>query len=170
MLKNIETSLNKIQKLAKQREEENWEFRSFLKGYPSSKKVDKIVHTLFQEISSKIDCTKCANCCKVVKPVLTAKDIEKLSEGLGIPIAQLKEEYLTEYKEEKGLTFKTLPCPLLKDTLCTQYPHRPAVCESFPHLYKKDFISRLIQVVENYYICPIVFNIYENIKDELWRY
>ena len=167
MLKNIETDLGKIQKLAKQNEKENWEFRSFLKGYYSSKKIDEIVHGLFQEVSSKIDCTKCGNCCKVMKPVLTPKDIENFSGGFRIPVAQFKKEHLTEHKDEEGVTFKTLPCPLLKDMLCAQYSYRPDACKSFPHLHKKDFVFRLMQIVENYSICPIVFNVYENLKDEL---
>ena len=32
-MRNIETDLEKIQALARQKEEENWEFRSFLKGF-----------------------------------------------------------------------------------------------------------------------------------------
>jgi len=169
MLGKLELNLEKIQKLAEQREEENWKFRSFLKGsdYPSEK-IDKIVHTLTQEVSSKIDCRKCGNCYKVVKPILSTKDTEKLSEGLGIPVDRFKEEYLTKDKEEDGFVFKTLPCPLLKGTLCVHYSNRPAVCRSFPHLDKKDFVFRLMQAVENYSICPIVFNVYENLKNELW--
>lgn len=169
MPEKLEIDLETIQKLAKQREKENWEFRSFLKGsdYPSEK-IDEIVHGLVQEVSSRIDCTKCGNCCKTVKPVLTTKDIEKFSEGLGITIAQFKEEYLVEDKEEDGFVFKILPCPLLKDTLCSQYAYRPAVCRSFPHLHSKDFVFRLMQAIENYSVCPIVFNVYENLKNELW--
>lgn len=171
MLGKLEIDLEKIQKLAKQREEENWKFRSFLKGsdYPSEK-IDEIVHDLTQEISSRIDCTKCGNCCKAVKPVLTTKDIEELSEGMGMSTAQFRDAYLSEDKEEDGFVFKRLPCPLLKDTLCTQYSYRPAVCKSFPHLYSKDFVFRLMQAIENYSVCPIVFNVYESLKNELWVY
>ncbi len=41
----------------------------------------------------------------------------------------------------------------------TQYQCRPDDCRSYPHLHKRDFISRLINVIGNYSVCPIVFNI-----------
>ena len=40
----------------------------------------------------------------------------------------------------------------------------------FPHLHKEEFIFRLWGVVENCPICPIVFNVYEQLKDELWYF
>lgn len=170
MLEKIETDLEKIQKLAEQREEENWEFRSFLKGCDYSlKKIDKIAHGLTQEISSRIDCAKCGNCCRAVKPVLTRKDIEKLSKGMVLPADQFREEYLSEDKEEDGFVFKTFPCPLLRGTLCAQYPNRPGACRSYPHLDKEGFIFRLMQVIENYSVCPIVFNVYECLKKRIPR-
>lgn len=169
MMRNIETDLEKIQKLAKQREEENWKFRSFLKGSDYSlEKIDRIVHVLFQKVSSEIDCTKCGNCCRKIRPVLSRSDIERFAKGLAISATQFKEQHLVKCNEEKGFWFKTKPCPFLNNNRCSQYPLRPAVCKSFPHLHKKDFVFRLINVVENYAICPIVFNVYERLKGELW--
>jgi hypothetical protein len=46
---------------------------------------------------------------------------------------------------------------------------RPNDCRLFPHLHKKGFVFRLIQVVENCSICPIVFNVFERLKQELWH-
>lgn len=34
-------------------------------------------------------------------------------------------------------------------------------------MYKEDFVFRLYGVLDNYAICPIVFNVYERLKDEL---
>jgi hypothetical protein len=31
-----------------------------------------------------------------------------------------------------------------------------------------EFVFRLIGVVENYAVCPIVFNVHEHLKVELW--
>jgi len=60
MIRNIETDLEKIQALAREKEEENWEFRSFLKGFCplSPEEIDRLVHKLNREVSSLIDCTK----------------------------------------------------------------------------------------------------------------
>jgi len=35
-------------------------------------------------------------------------------------------------------------------------------------LHKKEFVFRLWGVVDNCSICPIVFNVYEHLKDKLW--
>ncbi|GAI19918.1 unnamed protein product, partial [marine sediment metagenome] len=52
----METDLSKIRKLSKEKEDENWEFRSFLKGCDiAEEKIDSIVHKLYQKVSSEID-------------------------------------------------------------------------------------------------------------------
>ena len=72
----------------KLKKDENWEFRAFLKGYGIPlEEIDAIVHELFDYVSSEIDCTKCANCCKEVSPLLKENDIKKLCENIGMPIA-----------------------------------------------------------------------------------
>ena len=163
----METDLKQISKIAKSKEKENWEFRSFLKGYDIELvELDAIVHEIYRKVESKIDCTKCGNCCKTVGPILIQKDIKKLSETMGMPTNKFISEYL-EKDEEDGLIFKKLPCPLLKGNLCTQYDSRPRDCRSFPHLNKEEFVFRLIQVIQNYSICPIVFNVYEQLKIKL---
>ena len=51
----IEKDINKIRRLAKQKEDENYKFRSFLKSF-DYEEIDVIVHRLYRTISSKIDC------------------------------------------------------------------------------------------------------------------
>jgi Fe-S-cluster containining protein len=161
----VEISLKKIESLAKEREDENWSFRSFLKGY-DVKNFDKTVHKLFVQVSEAIDCTACGNCCKKIKPNLEKKDINKLSSSLNITPGQFITRYVD--KDEAGdRKLNQLPCPFLKDNKCTQYESRPIDCASYPHLQKKDFVFRLISVVNNYSICPIVFNVYEGLKGKL---
>ncbi len=159
----MEKDLIKIQDLAKERESENWEFRTFLKGY-AGKNLDSMVHTLFRLFSESIDCTTCGNCCKDIKPVLGKNDIKALSEALCISPTRFKKEYMQKDKEGENV-FKSLPCPFLSDNKCLHYEARPADCKSFPHIHKKHFTSRLIGVVQNYSICPIIFNVYEELKD-----
>ncbi len=164
----METDIYKIRKLSKEKEVENWNFRSFLKGCDiPSKKIDSIVYELYQKISSEIDCRTCANCCREVQPILDKKDIERFSKGLGISIAQFKDQYLVKDEEPGKFVFNKKPCPFLKDNLCSRYAYRPKDCKSYPHLDKSGFIFRLINMVGNCSICPIVFNVYENLKDEI---
>jgi Fe-S-cluster containining protein len=162
----LTTDIKTIEKRSEQNEDENWEFRTFLKGM-SSREVDPIVHRLNEEISAQIDCTACANCCKTVSPVLDDEDITRFAEGLGISPEQLKSQYLE--KDEEGYIFNVRPCPFLVDNKCSNYDHRPKDCASFPHLHKKDFIFRTMGIIGNCSVCPIVFNVFERLKDELWE-
>ncbi len=70
-------------------------------------------------------------------------------------------------KEGDGLVFARLPCPLLDGTRCSCYSDRPRDCRSYPHLHEKDMTSRLIGVLENAGICPIVFSTLERLKAQL---
>jgi hypothetical protein len=167
----IITDLEYISELAEKRAEENWEFRSFLKQVDLSRQeLDAIVHQKVDEVTEQIDCTKCANCCKQIRPVLEKDDVERFALGLQISVVEVKEKYLkSEDEQTSRYQFNALPCPFLENNLCSNYDHRPEVCRSFPHLHKEDFVSRLWRVVENYEICPIVFNVYERLKMELWH-
>lgn len=162
----------KIRQIAGEKEDENWEFRAFLKGYCklSSKKIDRITHELYKEVSAAIDCLQCGNCCRISKPILNQTDIRRLAKKLTVSAKQFRDQYLAEnMEEEKGFVFKTKPCPFLENNKCAYYASRPGVCKSFPHLHKRDFIFRLMGVIDNYAICPIVFNVYERLKGELWH-
>ena len=164
----LETDLNKIKKLSEQNHQANWNFRSFLKGYDATiEKMDSIVYELYQRISSEIDCTDCANCCKEIQPVLDQEDIKRCCESFVISVPQFKKKYIKPDTEPGKFVFKEKPCPFLKNNLCSIYAHRPKDCHSYPHLHKKEFVFRLWGVVENCSICPIVFNVYEQLKDEL---
>jgi len=162
----IETDLKKIKKYSKAKDRENYMFRSFLKQYDITiKKLDSIVHEIYNEVIKHIDCKKCANCCKAVKPQLSKTDIKRLAESMSKTEDDFTEQYLLESSDESGYyIFNILPCPLLKDNLCQYYDHRPEDCSSYPHLHKKEFVFRLYSVIDNYGICPIVYNVYEQLK------
>lgn len=167
----INTDLEYIKKMASIKEEENWEFRSFLKQLDlSPEELDAIVHKINDEVTSQIDCTKCANCCKKIRPILDEEDAATFARGLKIPVAEFKERYLL-HDQENGLKyrFNGLPCPFLKNKRCSNYAFRPRDCREYPHLQKEEFVFRLMGVISNYEICPIVFNVYEQLKTELWK-
>ena len=80
------------------------------------------------------------------------------------------EEIVEDYTETDDMGdrfFKHAPCKFLKDRKCTIYEDRPEDCSSYPHLHKDDFIFRLWGIIDNYSVCPIVFNVFEKLKDEL---
>ena len=165
----LQTDPAVVARLAEERADENWDFRSFLKGSDLAiKEIDAIVHRHYEAVASQIDCTTCGNCCREVLPALQDHDVTRLAAGLEISREALAERFLVTRKDG-GLTFNGLPCPLLSENSCTVYEHRPNDCRSYPHLQKEEFRFRLIQAVQNCSICPIVFNVFELLKDELWH-
>jgi Fe-S-cluster containining protein len=166
----LETNIQRIKELAVQRDDENWRFRAFLKGIGLSiKKLDAIVHKHYEIISERIDCRACGNCCREVIPILSKGDVRRLAQSVNIPIGEFANKYLEPSREENAFTFKTRPCPFLSEKICTVYEARPRDCRSYPHLHKREFRFRLIQVVNNYSVCPIVFNLYEELKEVFWK-
>src|SRR4051812_11028419 len=88
----IETDLEKIETLGQLREDENFRFRKHLKSQ-NGRKTDMLVHRLYEEISSKIDCTACGNCCKHLSPCLSKDDLHHLSSALSLSSSEVVEKY-----------------------------------------------------------------------------
>jgi len=154
--------LEKIKQLGERNQSANYRFRSFLKG-GNSTQIDRVVHELCDFYCTNIDCTKCGNCCTVLKTQILKKDLKSLSLGTSKTIDDVKKEYIM-IDEDGDMRFNKLPCPFLKNLKCSVYDSRPDDCRSYPHLHKKDFISRLFGVLDSYSICPIVFNVFEDLK------
>jgi Fe-S-cluster containining protein len=163
------TDIKTIKTLAAEREDENWRFRSHLKCSDlGGEKIDAIVHELNDRVSSAIDCQSCGNCCRVMHPILEAGDIDRLSAHLSIPPEEFRDTYLAKEEDEEGFIFKESPCPFLSGNSCSVYEARPGSCRSYPHLHKKGFVSRLIGVVSNCSVCPIVFHVFEQLKGRVY--
>jgi len=161
----IETDLSKIQRLASFREDENFRFRTFLKGKDNAK-TDEIVHRLHEELTRQIDCTLCGNCCFHLQPELHHDDMATLARLENIAPETYRDEYCEEV--EIGAFFlKSKPCRYLEGKICRVYENRPDECKDFPYTGKEDFIHRTYSMIEFYGICPIVFNLMERLKKEL---
>jgi len=168
---NIEVDLDRIKLLGEKRSDDNFRFRSYLKNLDIEiGELDKLVHTINEKVTSQIDCTKCANCCNTISPLLTIEDINKFAKGLNIATTELTTTYCIKSENEiDKFIFNKVPCPFLKDNKCTNYEFRLKDCEDYPHLHKEGFMFRLWGVIDNYSICPIVFNVFERLKEELWN-
>jgi uncharacterized protein len=169
MDKKLVIDIDQIRKLSKRKEEENYGFRSFLKACEiPAQLIDKIVLRLFKEVAAKIDCKKCGNCCKKIDVALTEKDIANCSAQMNVPVREFTERFLVEDEESGKLIFNSKPCPFLELTKCSIYGSRPVSCRVYPHLQRRGLVKRLISVIDNSSICPIVYNVYEALKTEIW--
>ncbi len=127
------------------------------------------MHRIAGEVSAQIDCTQCANCCTIMGTGVTPEEIERLAPVLGLTPQEFEKRHTeTEFGER---SISTCPCPFLKDKRCSVYEQRPATCREYPHLFKEDISSRMMQVVYNADCCPIDFNTLERLKAEIpgWK-
>jgi len=161
------TDLVQIRRLGQQKRDENFRFRAYLKNHRHS---DRRLRRFGEEIEAQIDCTQCANCCRVSEVGITDRDIEKLAKFLGMSRTEFLRDY-TQRDDEDGLILKKTEagCVFLKDNLCTVYEARPQNCANFPHLVRGtgSIASRMWQFVDRAEYCPIVYNWIEKVKEDI---
>jgi len=166
---NLITDIPVIERISRQSEDDDFDFRVYLKFECdlSDRELDETVRETVDEVWQKIDCTTCANCCKTLIIPVTDGDITRLSNRLKITRAEFSTAYLT--KDADGdKVLASQPCVFLgADNRCTVYEDRPEVCRDFPFLYKDDFRSRSLSVIDNSSLCPIVFNVWHRLKQTL---
>lgn len=136
---------------------------SFLDYYKKNKKrlakMDVIVHQLHEDISEKIDCLSCANCCRSLGPAIYDKDIERMAKALRIKPSEVVSSYL-RVDEDGDYVFKTMPCPfLMPDNYCSIYDSRPKACREYPHTDRKNFEQIYKLTVKNTATCPIAYEV-----------
>jgi Fe-S-cluster containining protein len=161
------TDLIQIRRLGESKRDENLRFRMHLKRHNF---VERRFRQIAQEVEDQIDCTTCANCCKVATVRLAGRDIEKLVKFLGVRPADFMRDYTQESTDE-GLILKQTEsgCVFLDGTTCTVYDARPGTCQHFPHLIKGEgsIAARMWQFVDRACYCPIVYNSLEAFKVEV---
>ncbi len=128
--------------------------------------LDDIVQELHDEAFSTFNCLDCANCCKTIGPRLIDKDIERLAKHLKMKISDFIEKYILT-DEDGDFVFREHPCPfLLPDNYCMVYENRPKACREYPHTDRKRFYQILDLSHKNCETCPVVFEIFEELKKE----
>lgn len=165
-MEEIVTDFASLPGIAKVKRQENEAFRNFLKPYPADV-VEAELQPIVQEVTARVDCTKCGNCCRNLEPGISVEEAGLLAKSKGIS----KEIFLRDFtsiEPETGVLFMNhQPCIFFDGSLCTIYENRPASCADFPHLVKGNFKFRFHSIMANYAICPIVFNSVEGLKHEM---
>lgn len=161
---HLELNLEKIATDAVEREDENHAFRDFLKQQDNNE-VDRLAHELNRLVEPQISCVSCGNCCKSLMVSLDEADAANLAPHLGLSLEQFKEEY-TEQGLSGNLVINSVPCRFLEGTACTVYEHRFTDCRDFPSIHKDNFNSRTFSMIMHYGRCPIVYNVWEGLKEK----
>ncbi len=152
-----------INKNSKKIEAESRKFYSRLKKRPPAG-IDEEVKSLDTEAFSRIDCLKCANCCKTISPVFKERDITRLSDHFKLRPADFVAKYLF-LDEEGDYVLKSEPCPfLMHDNYCSVYEHRPFACRSYPHTATLPLKKSWELIIKNSAVCPAVYEITNALK------
>lgn len=161
------TDLVQIQRLGESRRGENERFRRYIKTHNY---VERKFKQLAQEVEDQIDCTECANCCRVATAKVTERDAKKLAKFIGMPFEQLWREYTQEDETDERVLkrHEDGACVFLEGNTCTVYEARPFSCELFPHVVKGEGsrASKMWQYIDRACYCPIVYNTMEAWKKE----
>jgi Fe-S-cluster containining protein len=160
------SDLVQIKRVGEKQRAENERFRAWLKRHNF---VEKRFKALAQETEDAIDCTACANCCKLATTQIGDRDAERLARYLGMRMSDFLRDYTMETADE-GLILRRNEngCVFLAGNLCSVYEARPQTCELFPHLVKGNgsLLSRMWHMPDRAVYCPIVFNTLEKFKVE----
>lgn len=161
-MQTLELRLPVIKQLAAEKLEENMRFRNWLQALNGAE-LDKIVFVLQEQVTSQIDCLACGNCCKTFMISLSDNEAAKLAAFTKKDIDSFMSEFTDRGSGSR--IFNKIPCHFLcADNTCSVYEARPNDCRSFPHLDVPGFQQRLMSVIDNYGVCPIVFNVFEQLK------
>ncbi len=135
----------------------------------SDEELDKLVEDIATPIIAAVDCTKCANCCRVLDVYLTQNDAQRLAAGTALPLDKLLHNTIDRERaaqvEEWGVLTQS-PCQFLKECRCSIYPHRPTSCRLYPQ-FTPDFRWVLEDILGGVGICPIIYHVIEHLQIEL---
>lgn len=161
-----EIDIGKYHQLVLQKQKEHRKFLATLKK-KAPKNLDKIVQEVHTEVFREIDCTKCANCCKILGPLFTESDISRIAKHFRMRLPVFEDMYL-RVDEDNDKVFKSMPCPFLgEDNLCSIYDIRPKACREFPHTDRKKIYQINHLTIQNTLICPAVYLFVEKLQERL---
>ena len=152
---------------AHRNDEENYEFLRSLKFTEYGFEPDVLVAELHERAFQIVDCTLCANCCKTKRPKFDESDVERIAAHLNLDESEFIDTYLKPNPDDPPYVTRQMPCPFLgEDNRCTIYNVRPTVCREYPHTNKKDLAFRTMGVANNALVCPAVYWIVEQMKQQ----
>lgn len=146
-----------LEKLAKEKWNENLMFRTFLKAYADEEKLDNDFKELHEKYFKIYDCAKCRNCCKKLGISIDFDEIDKIN-------LTNEDKSLLEEKYGKYIN-KDDECPFLcSNNECKLKNNLPRTCKEYPYTNKPERLQSFFTIIDNTFICPVVFEIVEDLK------
>jgi uncharacterized protein len=141
-------------------------YKNFL-AKADKNQVLKHLPQLHEEAFQRVDCLRCAACCKNYSPRFKTPDVKRISKHLGMKESVFIETYL-RVDEDGDFVVKSTPCPFLgADNFCSIYDVRPSDCERFPYTDEDVIIKRQKLTLTNASFCPITFYVLEKLSSTL---
>ena len=151
---------------AEKKQKENLAFRRYLKIHADPQKLDRQFLRLHTDLFSKYDCNACRNCCKVMNASISEEELPDCAKQLAMEPEEFKAKYLTD-SPEGGYEALHTPCDFLnEDGSCMLGKQKPENCADFPFTQRPDRIGSLLGIVENTFVCPVVYEMLEQLKEE----
>ncbi|MHC1682271.1 MAG: YkgJ family cysteine cluster protein [Clostridiaceae bacterium] len=156
---------SEIKKAFSKVEDENYDFRVFLKNHADSDELDEQFLELHNELFKEYDCSRCRNCCKEYSASFEVSELEPAAKLLEMT----KKEFMDKYIEVtiNGFDAKGTPCCLLNENgSCDIEKCKPEGCREYPFTNKPDRLFSLLSIVDSASVCPVVFEILERLKKD----
>jgi len=139
--------------------------KEYLRNIPKNSNTDNVTADLHDKVFQKVDCLKCANCCKTTPALVTRPDAKRIAKHLSIPPKTFIRKYLLEDVNGE-LMIARVPCTFLnEDNTCRIYEVRPQACREYPHTNQSGFSRRAKMNANNTIVCPAVFEIVNKLRE-----
>lgn len=142
-----------IHKWQNQKHDEKY-LETIAKKVARGKKDHGAAETIHNEVFEEMDCLQCANCCKSIPPMLSNRDIKRISKRLDMSRSTFMDKYIV-VDEDGDTVMNASPCPFLQsDNKCMIYEERPTACRLYPHSGDHLFFENLRHHKRNMKYCP----------------
>jgi len=156
--------IENLETLAKEKLDENFKFRTYLKNHADPQELDVQFKQLHEKYFAMYDCSKCHNCCIKLKGTIPENDLKRDAEYLKVTINEFKGKYLDDKPSNHEYDTKNCPCDFFNGKECILGDCKPEACKAYPHTNKDNRLASMWSIVDNASICPVVYEIIEELK------
>ncbi len=150
-----------VKEVSEKKIDENYRFRTFLKIHADEELLDKQFKELHNKYFKDMDCRKCRNCCKKLGISMSEDELKQICKYYNWDIDEVKNKLEESYGE-----YVASPCPFLEeDNSCRIDKCLPKSCKEYPYTNKEERLFSLLTVVNNSKVCPVVYQILEDLKE-----